>query len=207
MIAVAEQQLVEPAARREREIEPEVGETPVGDGALRQVVRDRVVPELLGRLDLDGHPPVAHADFLQCQRRSRMPIAATTSDPRRPCGIVLRTGPPDLRPDAYSLAIIRAMRSTRSVRAASKSSNDMRLSSNASWSSRRRSTSSSALDPSVSTTGPAGSALGARVAARALRVRLGRLGHLAVSFSECAAALGQDELLRRAEGEFAHPKL
>ena len=40
------------------------------------------------------------------------------------------------------------------------------------------------------------------IAARALRVGFGRLGHFAVSFSERAAALGQDELLRT-EGELA----
>ena len=60
VIAVTEQQRVEPASRREREIEPQIGQPPIRDRALREVVGDRVVPELLGRLDLDGHPLVLH---------------------------------------------------------------------------------------------------------------------------------------------------
>ena len=59
VVAVAEQQLVE-RRRRGPEVDPEVGQPPVGDRALREVVGDRVVAELLGRLDLDGHPSVAH---------------------------------------------------------------------------------------------------------------------------------------------------
>ena len=38
----------------------EVRQAKVAERALRQVVLDRVVAELLGGLDLDRHPPVAH---------------------------------------------------------------------------------------------------------------------------------------------------
>ena len=62
MVAVTEQEIVEPATRAEGQIEPEIGEAPIGNRALREVVGDRVVPELLGRLDLDGHPPVSHGE-------------------------------------------------------------------------------------------------------------------------------------------------
>ena len=55
VVAVAEQQLVEV------EVEAQVAQPPVGHRALGEVVGDRVVAELLGRLDLDGHPSVAHA--------------------------------------------------------------------------------------------------------------------------------------------------
>ena len=48
MIAVTEQEIVEPAARRERQVEPEIRQAPIRDRALGKVVGDRVVPELLG---------------------------------------------------------------------------------------------------------------------------------------------------------------
>jgi hypothetical protein len=41
-------------------VDAEVREPEVAERALREVVLDRVVAELLGRLDLDRHPPVAH---------------------------------------------------------------------------------------------------------------------------------------------------
>ena len=58
MIAVAEQQLVDV------DVDAEVGEPAVGNRALRQVVGDRVVAEFFGRLDLDGHPAIAHRGSL-----------------------------------------------------------------------------------------------------------------------------------------------
>ena len=54
VVAVAEEELVE------IDVEPEVAEPAVGHRALGEVVGDRVVAELLGRLDLDRHPAVAH---------------------------------------------------------------------------------------------------------------------------------------------------
>ena len=54
VVAVAQQQLVDV------DVEPEISEPPVGDRALREVVGDRVVAELLGRLDLDRHSSIAH---------------------------------------------------------------------------------------------------------------------------------------------------
>ena len=54
VVAVAEEELVE------IDVEPQVAEPAVGHRALGEVVGDRVVAELLGRLDLDRHPAVAH---------------------------------------------------------------------------------------------------------------------------------------------------
>ena len=42
------------------QLDPEVAQRRVGDRALGQVRPDPVVPELLGRLGLDRHPPVVH---------------------------------------------------------------------------------------------------------------------------------------------------
>ena len=41
-------------------VDPMVGEAHVGERALREVVGDLAVAQLLGRLDLDRHPPVSH---------------------------------------------------------------------------------------------------------------------------------------------------
>ena len=54
VVAVAEEQVVELHAH------VQVAQPAVGDGALGQVVGDGFVPELFGRLHLDGHPAVAH---------------------------------------------------------------------------------------------------------------------------------------------------
>jgi hypothetical protein len=48
MVAVTEQELVEPAGTVRRELDAEVAQSPVGDRALREVVGDGVVPELFG---------------------------------------------------------------------------------------------------------------------------------------------------------------
>ena len=58
MVAVAKEQLVDV------DVDAEVGEPAVGNRALRQVVGDGVVSELFGRLDLDGHPAIAHRGSL-----------------------------------------------------------------------------------------------------------------------------------------------
>ena len=63
VVAVAEEQLVEV------ELEAEVAQAAVGHGALGEVVGDGVVAELLGRLDLDGHPSVAHVRSMAGGRR------------------------------------------------------------------------------------------------------------------------------------------
>ena len=54
VVAVLEQDV------RDVAVDPVVREAEVAERALGQIVRDRVVPELLRGLDLDRHPPVAH---------------------------------------------------------------------------------------------------------------------------------------------------
>ena len=76
VVAVAEE---EPA-----EVDLEVVEAGVGDRALGEVAGDRVVAELLGRLDLDGHPAVAHPGMLRGGRRRRRPAGRRRRRGRRP---------------------------------------------------------------------------------------------------------------------------
>ncbi len=87
MVAVAEQQIVESSVgepSRPRSTKPTIG-----DRALGQVVRDRVVPELFGRLDLDRHPcgsaPPEH------RRRERWHDRATMSTPSAHQFVDIRT--------------------------------------------------------------------------------------------------------------------
>ena len=42
------------------DVDPVIGQRPIGERALREVVGDYVVAEFLGRLDLDRHPAIAH---------------------------------------------------------------------------------------------------------------------------------------------------
>ena len=60
VVAVTEQQVVERRTGARPEVETEVGEPAVGHRALGEIVGDRVVAELFGGLDLDGHSAVAH---------------------------------------------------------------------------------------------------------------------------------------------------
>src|SRR6185436_18988512 len=158
----------------------------VRDRALREIVGDGVVPELLGRLDLDGHPPVAHA---QCLGRVTTPVglaARVSGYAGAPAAIPLLTrhqycdavdevgaGGVEVL-ERHPLVLERVVEllelDDQLVGARSVGVDDHRRS--------RR------LGRALLTAG-------------ALRARLGGLRHLAVPFSERAAALGQDELLRR----------
>src|SRR4051794_231601 len=73
MVAVAEQERVDV------DVDAQVTEAPVGHRTLGQVVRDRVVAELFGRLDLDGHPAVAHGVESGWNAYRRAKLAYVTS--------------------------------------------------------------------------------------------------------------------------------
>ena len=87
VVAVLEQQA------RDIAVELVVAQAHVPERALGEVVRDRVVAQLLGRLDLDRHPPVTHpSQSTHVPRVGSDPFCAICTRPRRACPRASREG-------------------------------------------------------------------------------------------------------------------